>query len=77
VSADDPPVLIVHTEPLKELPDGPDWETPDVHSILFGQLLEQRIKSVGGRAELVSQPIGTAPSTWVERAAAFVGEVLK
>ena len=77
VSADDPPVLIVHTEPLKELPAEPDWKTPDVHSILYGQLLEQRIKSVGGQAELISQPAGSAASAWVERALAFVSDVMK
>ena len=77
VTADDPPVLMIHQGPHRDLPEGLQWKTADAHSLHYGQLLGERISAVGGRAELLLQPAGQSSPAWVERALAFLQDVLQ
>jgi beta-galactosidase len=77
VSADDPPVLMIHTDGEMQLPDDPDWKTANAHSALFGLVLKERMETVGGHAEMIFEPLGDDPPQWVDRAYGFVQHVFQ
>lgn len=64
-----PPVLIIHDQAEKPLPDDPKWTISDGHSSIWGVLLRSRLEEAGIPVECL---FGATPETWTPSAVRFL-----